>query len=77
MKKLLLSLLVLSATTVFAQVEVIKNEPTCEGVAYAQLLKTKTLNAKLIDLLADADESIEEIAEIQRLAKELAQIACE
>jgi hypothetical protein len=71
MRKLLIGLLVLGSFSVFAA-----NEPasTCEDKAREEILNSKTVRTKLVNLLSDSDfTAVEEISD-STLA--LAKLAC-
>jgi predicted signal transduction protein with EAL and GGDEF domain len=71
MKTIVVTLIVLGSVSAFAQTA---KKPSCEAIAYEQLMKTQTLNNRLIDLLSDSDFSA--VEEIKISAEALAKLAC-
>ncbi len=73
MKKLLIGLLVLGSFSTFAGTE--EKAATCELKAREEILNSKTVRAKLEDLLSDSD--FVAVEEISNSANTLAKLACQ
>jgi hypothetical protein len=56
---------------------VVETNTNCESAAYEEIMSSKTVNAKLQALLADAQNNLEKIADISVKAQELATKTCQ
>ena len=71
MKTIIVTILALGSVSAFAQSD---KKSSCELIAYEQIMKTETLNKRLIILLSDSDFS--SVEEIKNNAEALAKLAC-
>jgi hypothetical protein len=71
MKKVLIAVLALGTISAFAD-----ENRKCEAKAYEEIMTSKTVLAKVEELLVDASENLEKITAISTKAKDLAAEAC-
>ncbi|GEM_PF-3866597 len=71
MKTVIAVLIVLGSLSASAQST---KKPSCESIVVEQIMRTKGVTEKLVDLLSDSDFSA--VEDIQNSSKELAKLVC-